>query len=225
MKNEILLFSLIFFLFSFNNWAQTKPDTSNEKKNDGIVPIPTNDTAALNKKMRIKHYHVEENVPIKFGGRKTTYDVSHPNLIQTYDLGPNNTRIVTPVFIEMPPEQALTLKSDSLTKLKNAKISVSDKPKQASGVAYIDIIKTYERVADKGYESIDMLKKMGNSYFFSDEFEKAEKCYSKLFEKTSDVEPEYYYRYAITLKAAGQVDKAKEYLDKFYQFSAKDAQR
>ena len=92
--------------------------------------------------------------------------------------------------------------------------------KQYESLAYIDAAKTYERVAEKGYESIDMLKKMGDSYFFNDELDKAEKCYGKLFSKTSDLEPEYYYRYSIALKSIGKTDKANEYLKKFNQLSS-----
>lgn len=88
--------------------------------------------------------------------------------------------------------------------------------------AYINAIKTYERIAAKGYKSVEMFQKLGNSYYFNAELEKAEKWYNELFSMTQDVDPEYYYRYSQTLKATGQYAKADEMLLKFSQKSGND---
>jgi tetratricopeptide (TPR) repeat protein len=225
MKNKILLYSVIIGLFSFKSWTQKKTTLQDDKKSIETANSLTMEQKSLQKSKKVKYYHVEEIVPLQFGGHTTIYNVSKENLIQTYDLGPNNKRIVTPVFIEIPEYEQTSLKSESLSELGNAKLSISDAPKKADTYEYIDIIKTYERVADRGYESIDMLKKVANSYFFNDELEKAEKCYSKLFSKTSDLEPEYYYRYAIALKAVGKVEKSNEYLQKFNLLSGNNTQQ
>jgi len=90
------------------------------------------------------------------------------------------------------------------------KIASADK--KYNNYAYIDAIKTYERVAQKGYESPDIYEKLGNAYFFNSELDQANKWYSKLFELNTEVDPEYYYRYAYCLKSVGQNDKAKEML-------------
>lgn len=106
--------------------------------------------------------------------------------------------------------------------------SYSQQGKIASGdkkydnYAYIDAIKTYERVAEKGYKSEDMFKKLGNSYYFNSEFDKASKWYAELFAMNTEVEPEYYYRYAQSLKSTGDVTKANQILDVFNQKSKKD---
>lgn len=50
-----------------------------------------------------------------------------------------------------------------------SKVNLADK--KYDGYAYVDAIKTYERVAKKGYKSEDMFKKLGNSYYFNSEFE------------------------------------------------------
>ena len=89
--------------------------------------------------------------------------------------------------------------------------------------AYINAIKTYERIAAKGYKSVEMFQKLGNSYYFNAELEKAAKWYDELFSMTQDVDPEYYYRYAQTLKATGQYAKADEMLLKFSQKSGNDS--
>lgn len=81
----------------------------------------------------------------------------------------------------------------------------------------IKTIDTYERVAEKGYKSADMFKKVANSYYFNAEMDKAAKWYGELFAITSDVEAEYYYRYAQSLKSIGQNEKANEMMEKFIQ--------
>ncbi|MFB9076388.1 OmpA family protein [Flavobacterium procerum] len=87
--------------------------------------------------------------------------------------------------------------------------------KKFDGYAYIDAIKTYERVANKGYKSESLFKKLGDSYYFNSEFENAAKWYGELFAMNPTPEAEYYYRYAQSLKSIGQVDKANKILEEF----------
>jgi outer membrane protein OmpA-like peptidoglycan-associated protein len=94
-----------------------------------------------------------------------------------------------------------------------AKIESGDK--KYDNYAYIDAIKTYEKVAQKGYKSEDMFKKLGNSYYFNSEFEAAAKWYGELFAMNTELEPEYYYRYAQSLKSSGDGNKANKILDEF----------
>jgi tetratricopeptide (TPR) repeat protein len=271
MKNQILIYIIIISSLPFNSWAQKIP--LNEKKTEGVqnnAPILSDKIDAPARK--VKYYHVEEIVDLKFGGRKTVYNVTNPKLIQTYDLGPNSKRIITPVFEKGEQLVETILKSDALNKIENsakssitdtskkvaiydldpenknlviplvlapkenpdetainlnalnkiensAKLSITDTPKKVDTSAYVDIIKTYERVVEKGYETIEILKKLADSYFFNNELEKAEKYYSKLFSKTTDLEPEYYYRYSAALKSKGQIEKANLYLKKFNELS------
>ncbi|MES2573747.1 MAG: OmpA family protein [Bacteroidota bacterium] len=101
-----------------------------------------------------------------------------------------------------------------------AKIASADK--KYDSYAYIDAIKTYERVAEKGYKSADMFQKLGNAYYFNAELEKAAKWYDELFAMAPDQESEYIYRYAQSLKAVGQTDKANQMMEKFYQKAGND---
>jgi len=89
--------------------------------------------------------------------------------------------------------------------------------------AYIDAIKTYERLAEKGYKSADMFKKLANSYYFNADLEQAQKWYKELFALTSDVEPEYYYRYAQSLKSTKNYKLADEMMAKFTALDSKDS--
>lgn len=93
------------------------------------------------------------------------------------------------------------------------KVALGDK--NYNSYAYIDAIKTYERVADKGYKSEDMFKKLGNSYYFNSDFEGAAKWYGELFAMNPSPEAEYYYRYAQSLKSIGQIEKANKMLAEF----------
>ncbi len=94
-----------------------------------------------------------------------------------------------------------------------SKIDAADK--RYNNYAYIDAIKTYEKIAEKGYKSEDMFKKLGNSYYFNSLFEGAAKWYSELYAMNSKLEPEYYYRYAQSLKSTGQIEKANQMMDLF----------
>lgn len=94
-----------------------------------------------------------------------------------------------------------------------SKIKAADK--KYDSYAYIDAIKTYEKVANKGYKSEDMFKKLGNSYYFNSNFEGASKWYGELFAMNTSVEPEYYYRYAQSLKSTGEPNKANKLLGEF----------
>ncbi|HWR94426.1 MAG TPA: OmpA family protein [Flavobacterium sp.] len=96
--------------------------------------------------------------------------------------------------------------------------------KQHSKYEYIDATQTYEHVAQKGYKSVDLFKKLGDSYYFNSDLQKASKWYGELFAMNADaeIEPEYYYRYAQSLKSVGQYDKANEIMVLFNEKSSND---
>lgn len=223
MKNQVLFYVMLISAISFNGLSQKIIVSPNKTKiGDSLSNALIMDEKKNNSGKKIKYYHVEETVNMKFGGYTTTYNVSDPKLIRTNTLGPNNTRTVTPFFANEKKLAKPKLKADTLKAKPMAvpnKLNTTDIPKKAENYAYIDILKTYERISEKGYKSIPVLKKLGNDYFFNDEFEKAAKSYGELFSLTTELEPEYYYRYSISLKAIGQNEKANEYLKKFNQLS------
>jgi outer membrane protein OmpA-like peptidoglycan-associated protein/tetratricopeptide (TPR) repeat protein len=88
--------------------------------------------------------------------------------------------------------------------------------------AYIDAIKTYEKVADKGYQDEKMFQKLGNAYYFNGESTKAVKWYDALFALNDQQESEYYYRYSQTLKSTGDYAKADQMLAVFNKKVATD---
>lgn len=91
-----------------------------------------------------------------------------------------------------------------------ATIFITDKVNEK--YAYVDVTNTYERVAAKGYKSVDLFKKLGNSYYFNSNFEKAAKWYGELFAMKTQLEPEYYYQYADCLQCIGNNKLAQEVL-------------
>ena len=102
-----------------------------------------------------------------------------------------------------------------------AKIAAADK--KYNSYAYIDAIQTYERLAEKGYQSVEMFEKLGNAYYFNSDFEKAAQSYEKLYQLQSELAPEYYYRYAQSLKATGKEKEAATILAKFENKSSDDS--
>lgn len=94
--------------------------------------------------------------------------------------------------------------------------------KKYDNYAFVDAIKTYEKLANKGYKSADMFKKLGNAYYFNSKLEDAAKWYTELFTMEAEIEPEYYYRYAQTLRAIGENKKADEIMIKFNAFAQND---
>lgn len=85
----------------------------------------------------------------------------------------------------------------------------------------VNVIKTYERVAEKGYKSVDMFQKLGNSFYTNFEMEKAARWYCELFAMTSDLEPKYYYQYEMALRSIGENEKANALFEKFNQKNRK----
>lgn len=117
----------------------------------------------------------------------------------------------------------LALALISTASLFGQKVQVAKADKKYDKFAYIDAIEIYERVANKGYESPDVFKKLGNAYYFNAELDKAAQWYGKLMDLGQEVEPEYYFRYSQSLKSLGEYTKANEMLEKFNQLKGDDS--
>ncbi|MGM8363828.1 OmpA family protein, partial [Flavobacterium sp. ARAG 55.4] len=104
------------------------------------------------------------------------------------------------------------------------KAKLANADKDYDNYAYIDAIKTYERIAEKGYKSAPVFQKLGNAYYFNGELDKAVKWYAELFAlPQTTIEAPYYYRYAQSLRAIGDNDKANEVLEQFDKITADDS--
>lgn len=290
MKHKIQIFIILFYLLTPSIYSQKNILAALGQTNMGTNPEI--DTAETPIKLRIiKSYHVVENVNAAFGGHKTTYTVSQLSMVNKYDLGPNNTRIVTPIYVEIYvtsqylkkletdsinsnlKKSGISVKSEKINKvaispeirsikknqllIKNSDINIASKKvvfnkselvknksaasienskigilnssdssiknspttsinlKRTNGTAYIDLVKTYERIAIKGYRTEDMLKKIANAFFYDGEFEKSAKWFEELFKLNTNLEPEYYYRYSKSLSAINENAKADQIMQLF----------
>ena len=86
--------------------------------------------------------------------------------------------------------------------------------------SYVDAIKIYERIAQKGFVNQEMLQSLGNAYYYNAEYKKALPWYEQLFQEGKyKVKPEYYYRYAQTLKSVGDYTQADKMMAKFVELT------
>jgi tetratricopeptide (TPR) repeat protein len=221
MKNNILLYVAAASIFSFASTAQQRKSYLVDKTKKNIQK-----TYKKSQYLKtVKSYHVEENINMNFGGYTTSYDVSDASLISTTDLGPNNTRIITTIFVQIEQHKEPykeTITNSLQPSAKPSKLTQIDSLQKQVGYASVSMIETYERVAEKGYKSIDIFQKLGNAFYFNDELDKAARWYGELFAITSDLKQEYYYRYSASLKAIGENEKANEMLARFNQLSGND---
>lgn len=83
--------------------------------------------------------------------------------------------------------------------------------------AYIDAIKMYEQVYERGYSNQSMIEQLGNAYYFNARYSEAEPYYAQLFHDydASGIDAAYYHRYAQTLQNTGQEKKAAKYYQLF----------
>ena len=84
-------------------------------------------------------------------------------------------------------------------------------------LAYADAIEIYESVAEKGFVDQEMLEKLGDAYYFNGEYVAAAKWYRQLFDVSSNLTPEYKFRYGQSLKAIGSYEEADKQLRGFYE--------
>jgi hypothetical protein len=220
---------ILLFVFSFSSFSQKLKLTETKIKMEG-----KNRTTVKNLKTDVKpvkpasSYHVVEKINMKFGGYTTTYEVSDLSQVKTNDLGPNNTRVVTPHFAEGGhlTDNQMKIITDSIKQSFTPidKHATEDLNKN-TGYVSINPLKTYERVAEKGYKSIEMFQKLGNAYFFNEKLKEAVRWYGELFAMTTDLEPVYYYRYAQSLIFTGENEKGDEMMDKFDEMLEKNTDK
>lgn len=88
--------------------------------------------------------------------------------------------------------------------------------KEFDKYAYIDAREIYLKVVADGYESAEIFKKLGDTYYFNSDYTNAAKWYDKLVKQFPDqTEPEYYYRAAQSLKSLGKYDESDALLKNY----------
>lgn len=209
MKKYAAYFTIIASVFSVGSFAQT---------NYTIIDADTKKTASKfddksAEDLIIDSYLVVEVINMPFGKRTTKYEVFKLDMVYTNDLGPNNTRTVTPIYKKKKVRSAGAVSPKEVVEA-NAEIQPVEvevtAPAYAEKFVKIDILDTYTNILDKGYRSIDMLKKVADKSYFENDFETSAKYYGELITLDPEIETVYYYRYAESLKAINQIDKANE---------------
>lgn len=81
--------------------------------------------------------------------------------------------------------------------------------------SYIAASKIYEDVVNSGDVTPELLRNLGDSYYYNARYAEAAPWYAKLFQLSSDQPAEYYYRYAQALKSAQQAVRADSVMTVF----------
>lgn len=88
--------------------------------------------------------------------------------------------------------------------------------------SFISAREYYLKVANKGNASPELLQKLGDSYYYISDYEKASKWYSLFLQSKSEVPPEYLYRYALSLKTIKAYAESDAIMDQFYKIKGND---
>ncbi|MBO0590025.1 PD40 domain-containing protein, partial [Cellulophaga sp. E16_2] len=88
---------------------------------------------------------------------------------------------------------------------------------------YADAIASYEDLIKEGYSSEEVYKNIGDANYMNAQYKEAANWYGKLFElQNKDIDPEYLYRYAQTLKSLKEYDSSDVWMEKFEEIKAND---
>lgn len=84
---------------------------------------------------------------------------------------------------------------------------------------YSQAIPLYEKISTKT-QTVEVIQKLGDCYYFTNDFDKALQQYALLYQsKSPTLNEDFYFKYAHTLKAKGKYENANEVMRKFYLVS------
>ena len=82
--------------------------------------------------------------------------------------------------------------------------------------AFAEAIDSYEILVKKGYTSEEVFKNLGNAYYQNGDYESAAAWLAKLFElEHTEIEANYMYKYAQTLKSLGKYGASDRWMQRF----------
>ncbi len=94
------------------------------------------------------------------------------------------------------------------------KIKIDKANKEFDKYDYIDAREIYLKVIEDGYESAQVLEKLGDTYYYNGQYEEASKWYSKLITGyESEVSADYYYKAAQSLKSLEKYDASNALME------------
>ena len=89
--------------------------------------------------------------------------------------------------------------------------------------AYVKSIELYEKIYQKGDSSFVVLSRLGDANYLNNNTFDAEKWYQKMFASNTEVAPEYYFKYAQSLKSNGKYTEADEWMLKLKELKINDS--
>ncbi|MGS0527451.1 hypothetical protein ACU8V7_21985 [Zobellia nedashkovskayae] len=82
--------------------------------------------------------------------------------------------------------------------------------------SYASAISSYEDLVADGYTEEEVFKNLGNANYLNANYQEASDWYGQLFQLgITDIDPEYMYRYAQTLKSLEKYDASDVWMNKF----------
>ncbi|MBE8725000.1 hypothetical protein [Flavobacterium hungaricum] len=217
MKKYEAFFGTMAFVFSLSCFAQQTEKAAVETGSANTILLTDN---LSNDDYVIKSYYVEERINKLFGGRITTYEVTKLDMVYTNDLGPNNTRTVIPRYVKRKTKAVeVTMHTQAPAEVLSAPVEAVKvdvlTPAETPKYINVDVVGTYAKVLEKGYKSPEMLRKVADRLYFEGNLTAAVAYYSQLFDLVKDLDVIYYYRYAQSLKAINETEKADILMKRF----------
>lgn len=115
----------------------------------------------------------------------------------------------------------LLLSSQLFSQDQDKRITKADQ--SFTAFAYIDARAIYLDVAQQGYSSQNLYAKLADSFYFTGDLEDSVEWYEKLIQTYSqDLDPEYLFRYAQSLKSVERYKEADDIMDQFYTITGND---
>ncbi len=94
--------------------------------------------------------------------------------------------------------------------------------KEYDNLAYLKTSEILLEVAENGFKSVDLLQKLANSFYFNNQMDEAAKWYGELMAMNEDVDSEYYFRYAQSLKSIENYTESDKWMKKFAESDRSD---
>ncbi|WP_299891018.1 OmpA family protein [uncultured Lacinutrix sp.] len=93
--------------------------------------------------------------------------------------------------------------------------------KEFEEFAYIDAREAYLKVAEDGYQSEDLLKRLADSYYYTADYTQAAKWYGVLYDR-GNKEADYLYKYALSLKSDKSYVASDQIMEEFIDIKGQD---
>jgi outer membrane protein OmpA-like peptidoglycan-associated protein/TPR repeat protein len=103
------------------------------------------------------------------------------------------------------------------------KALIRNAAKTNENLEYIKTIDVLQKVAEKGYKSEDLFKRLGDAHYYNNHMQEAQKWYGELMQLNENTDPEYYFRYAQSLKGVENYTEAAKWMQKFANAKSDDA--